>query len=128
MVFYSSMSPLPSLASILCSLLHRLASMLYSFSSCAQQSLMFNLLSSFYSLWFFFMLFTAPWISPSYYALCLILPTCITLEKTHSVICSACLSHANFSARSSSQLFVFSGGYSKLFIISGRYPKITCLL
>jgi hypothetical protein len=69
---------LPLLYSIL--LLHRSTSILCSFSSCAQHML-FIFSSSFYTLCFLCILFTAPWISPLDYELRLILPTCITIEK-----------------------------------------------
>jgi hypothetical protein len=75
------------------------------------------------------MLFTAPPISPSYYALRLFLLTYLTIEKALSLLCSACLSHAKFSLpdhhdSSSSSLVVILN----LFIISGCYPKIPWLL
>jgi hypothetical protein len=94
-------------------LLHHSSSMLCSYSSCAQHLCCSASLSSFYTLCCLCMLFTVPHISPSYYALCLILPTCITIEKDFSLLCSACISHTKFSTRSSPQLFVFSGGYSE---------------
>jgi hypothetical protein len=75
--------------------------------------LLFIFSSTLYTLCCLCILFTVPWISPSDYALCLVLPTCITLEKEHSLLCSSCLSHAKFSMRSSLQLFIFSGGYSE---------------
>jgi hypothetical protein len=107
MVCYSSMSPLP--LQLLCSvplLYSSLLSALFPHSHTSIQLLFFL-----YTLCCLCMLYTAPLISSSGPVHGHILPTCITLEKTHTLLCSACLSHAKSSARSSSQLFIFSGGY-----------------
>jgi hypothetical protein len=56
--------------------------MLCSFSSCAQQRFLFRFSYAFYAMCYLCILFTTPQISPSNYALRLVLPTCITLRET----------------------------------------------
>jgi hypothetical protein len=123
--------------------------MLYSFSSCDHHRLLFMFSSAFYALCCICILLTMPLISPLVYAHRLLLPTCITIEKSHSLLFSACFSHTKSSSQSSSQLFIFSCSYTEsvhhqwslskdsldslvvilnLFITSGHYPQILCLL
>jgi hypothetical protein len=103
-------------------LLHHSTSMLCSFSSCTQHHLLFILSSSFYAMCCLCILFTAPSISPSDYALCLILPTCITLREIpcllsimHVFHTSICL--PNHHVNSSSSLAVIQGFLASLAII-----------
>jgi hypothetical protein len=129
MVCYNSMSPLPSSTSMLCSA---------SASFCFYALLCFLLCSTPPVVQLLFFLLCSvlplhalhlPLISPSGYALCLILPTCITFEK-NSLSSLFCMSFSHSSplpdhhSNSSSSLVVILN----LFIISGRYPKILWLL
>jgi hypothetical protein len=113
MVCYNSMSPLRSSDSILSSSSASFSFYALLFFLLHATPLLFNFSSAFYTMCCLCILFTAPQISPSDYALRLVLPTCITLEKAHSLLCSSCLSHAKFSSRSLLQLFIFSSGYSE---------------
>jgi hypothetical protein len=126
MVCYNSKSPLPSSASILCSAAY--ASILCSLSSSAQRTYV-HLLFCLYALCCLCILYTTPLISTSGTTpLRLLLPTCITIEEAHSVLCFACISHVESSARSSCKLFIFSGRYSRFFGFSGSYPENLLLL
>jgi hypothetical protein len=129
MVCYNSMSPLPSSASMLCScfcIVLLLCSALFpsvlNTTSCSTSLLPFMLCvaSAFSSLCHGSPLQVMHYVS-SY-------PHASLSKKTHSLLCSACLSHPSslpdHHHNSSSSLVVILN----LFIISGRYPKIPWLL
>jgi hypothetical protein len=82
MVCYNSMSPLPSLASILCFSSSSFSFYALLFFLLRSTHLLFNFSSTFYTMCCLCILFVAPQTSPLDYALCLILPTCITLRET----------------------------------------------
>jgi hypothetical protein len=105
MVCYSSMSLLPTSTSMLYS-----ASILCSFFCCTHFSSV-QLLFILYTLRCLCMLYTAPLISSSVPVHGHLLPTCLTLEKAHNILCFACLSHVESSSCSPFELFVFPGGY-----------------
>jgi hypothetical protein len=103
---------LQPLSSVL--VLHIPASMLCSlFLLCNQQHPLFCFSSHFYALCYLLKLSVVPLIFTTISTFSPYSHMHISTTKALCLLCSACLSHAQSSSRSSWKLFVFSGGYAE---------------
>jgi hypothetical protein len=122
MVCYSSITPLPSLASILCSssASFNFYALLFFFLCTTLTIFIFS--SSFYAMCFLFILFIVPLISTSDSPQCIILPTCLILQK---MLCLFSILHVihtsrrlpNHHTNSSYSLAIIQGSLASLAVI-----------